>query len=138
MLAPDCPAVFRFLIEAHWFKQCKKYLGLGNGGGGGGGMGEGGGGGETSAASAEETLDESANPGPIDNGPLFQEQEPSEIRDVRRSIGFGLGRFAYDIVMNDTKGWHDSWHKTVPVLCKSFERVNCERFDKLIFVKYPY
>jgi hypothetical protein len=65
----------RFLIEAHWFERCKKYLGVSNGGGGGG---EGGGGG--GELGDEEALDESANPGPIDNGPLFKREDPSEIK----------------------------------------------------------
>jgi hypothetical protein len=62
----------RYLIEARWFKQCKKYLGLidGDDGGGGGGGGD-------------------AHPGPIDNSHLFKtetinengaEKEISELR----------------------------------------------------------
>ena len=47
----------RYLVDNHWFKQLKKYVGL-----------EG------------ANYDESANPGPIDNKPLFKE-DGSEIRD---------------------------------------------------------
>ncbi len=65
----------RYLIEARWFKQCKKYLGLCDGDDGGGG-----GGGERP---------EDAHPGPIDNSHLFKtetinengaEKEISELR----------------------------------------------------------
>ncbi len=65
----------RYLIEARWFKQCKKYLGLSDGDDGGGG-----GGGERP---------EDAHPGPIDNSHLFKtetvlengaEKEISELR----------------------------------------------------------
>ncbi len=60
----------RYLIEARWFKQCKKYLGLSDGDDGGGGGGD-------------------AHPGPIDNSHLFKtetvqengaEKEISELR----------------------------------------------------------
>ncbi len=64
----------RYLIEARWFKQCKKYLGLSDGDDGGGGGGE---------------RPEDAHPGPIDNSHLFKtetinengaEKEISELR----------------------------------------------------------
>ena len=79
LFLPDCTVLcpfnfLRFLIDAHWFEQCKKYLGLGNGGG----VGEDGG--DETIAAAEE----SANPGLIDNGPLIKAEEPSEIRDQRQ------------------------------------------------------
>ncbi len=62
----------RYLIEARWFKQCKKYLGLSDGDEGGGGE-----------------RSEDAYPGPIDNSHLFKtetinengaEKEISELR----------------------------------------------------------
>ncbi len=62
----------RYLIEARWFKQCKKYLGLSDGDEGGGGE-----------------RSEDAHPGPIDNSHLFKtetinengaEKEISELR----------------------------------------------------------
>jgi hypothetical protein len=68
-----CP-LSRYLIEARWFKQCKKYLGLSDSDEGGGGGGE---------------RPEDAHPGPIDNSHLFKtetinengaEKEISELR----------------------------------------------------------
>ena len=50
---------FRYLLDNHWYKQLKGYIGLDSGG---------------------EMGQESANPGPIDNGPLFKD-ESSDIRD---------------------------------------------------------
>jgi hypothetical protein len=52
----------RYLIEARWFKQCKKYLGLSDGD-------DGGGGGERP---------EDAHPGPIDNSHLFKTETINE------------------------------------------------------------
>jgi len=51
-----------YLIDNHWFKQLKKYVGLQDSGGGG------------------EVGDESAHPGPVDNKPLFND-EGTDIRD---------------------------------------------------------
>ena len=56
----------RYLVDNHWFKQLKKYVGLEGANYDSGGAGLAG--------------DESANPGPIDNKPLFKE-DGSEIRD---------------------------------------------------------
>jgi len=55
-----------YLVDNHWFKQLKKYVGLEST------MYDTGGGGEVG--------DESANPGPVDNKPLFKE-DGSDIRD---------------------------------------------------------
>jgi hypothetical protein len=57
-----CP-LSRYLIEARWFKQCKKYLGLSDGDEGGGGGGE---------------RPEDAHPGPIDNSHLFKTETVNE------------------------------------------------------------
>jgi len=48
-----------YLLDNHWYKQLKGYIGLDSGG---------------------EMGQESANPGPIDNGPLFKD-DSSDIRD---------------------------------------------------------
>ena len=54
----------RFLVDNHWFKQAKKYLAW-----------------EGSLADSGGTVgDESANPGPIDNKPLWKE-DGSDIRE---------------------------------------------------------
>ena len=55
--------IFRYLIDSRWFGQLKKYLGLDHSSG--------------TEGSA------SAHPGPIDNGPLFQEnsETPGLIKD---------------------------------------------------------
>ena len=65
-------------MDAHWYKQLKAYLGLGEGGtvtpesspGGNNGLTNGHGGDATSS-----------HPGPIDNGPLFDEGGEGKIRD---------------------------------------------------------
>ena len=55
----------RFLVDNHWFKQLKKYVGME------GAMFDSGG---------KEVGEESANPGPIDNKPLFKE-DGEDIRE---------------------------------------------------------
>ena len=56
---------FRYLIDTRWFKQLKKYLGLDL----------------ESGLSSEGDI--SANPGPVDNSPLFKNdpEEPAELRE---------------------------------------------------------
>ena len=56
---------FRFLVDNHWFKQLKKYVGME------GAMFDSGG---------KEAGEESDNPGPVDNKPLFKE-DGSDIRE---------------------------------------------------------
>ena len=51
--------IFRYLIDNHWYKSMKGYVGLDPGGPAG---------------------SESANPGPVDNTPLYKEDK-SDIRD---------------------------------------------------------
>ena len=55
--------IFRYLIDSRWFGQLKKYLGLDH------------------SLGTEGSA--SAHPGPIDNGPLFQEnsETPGLIKD---------------------------------------------------------
>ena len=55
----------RYLVDARWFKQLKKYLGIDH---------------DISALGESNATN---HPGPIDNGPLFKEdpEQPGEIRD---------------------------------------------------------
>jgi len=56
-----------YLVDSHWFKQAKKYLAMD---------------GQVQDSGGETwVVDESANPGPIDNKPLFKE-DGSDIRDL--------------------------------------------------------
>ena len=65
-LHPWFATLYRYLVDARWFKQLKKYLGI-----------------DHDISALGESNNATNHPGPIDNGPLFAEdaEQPGEIRD---------------------------------------------------------
>ena len=80
---------FRYLIDTKWFKQWKKYVGYDN----------------WDVGLAGE---ESANPGPIDNSPLFKEGTTDTLKDHL------MDELDFVLVPDDAWQKLTAWYGTVP------------------------